>query len=170
MKWLCTFALTLGLLVAADAKDTPADKELKQLQGTWVMVSGEQRGEKSPDQIVKNEVLTIDGNRLTVKLVGVITLSGPCKLGPNEKPQAIDMVDGDGPLQGKTLLGIYELSGEQLKLYFALPGRERPKQFTTRTGTGFVLRVWKRKGRDQLPAIRPCSIAARPASGTDTAV
>ena len=48
------------------------------------------------------------------------------------------VVKGQG--KGQTVLGIYALEGETLKLCYALPGRERPKTFTTAEGSGTQMR------------------------------
>jgi hypothetical protein len=38
----------------------------------------------------------------------------------------------------------HELEGDTLKLCFARPGQERPKEFTTKSGTAFLVCVYKR--------------------------
>jgi hypothetical protein len=40
--------------------------------------------------------------------------------------------------------GIYDLEGDTLKLCFARPVQERPKEFTTKSGTAFLVCVYKR--------------------------
>jgi hypothetical protein len=45
----------------------------------------------------------------------------------------------------KTALGIYELSGDTYKLCYAPPGKDRPKEFSAKEGTGYTLSVWQRK-------------------------
>jgi hypothetical protein len=49
------------------------------------------------------------------------------------------------PFKNQTILGIYEVSGDQFKVCFAKASNERPKEFTTKTGTEFILHVWKRE-------------------------
>ena len=53
--------LPLSLLAAEAAQDT-AKEDLKKLEGAWVMVSGEDKGEKLSEQTIKSAKLTIKGN------------------------------------------------------------------------------------------------------------
>lgn len=87
MKLHTLMVLTVGFLIAADApKDEAAKKELKKLEGTYVMVSGEEKGEKLPEQAIKNGRMTIAGDKHTVK-VGDETIIGTHKLDPTKKAQ-----------------------------------------------------------------------------------
>ena len=58
-------------------------------------------------------------------------------------PEAIDYVLLEGPNKGKTLLGIYELTGDTLKSCFAAPGKDRPTDFATKAGDLRTLSAWK---------------------------
>lgn len=140
MKRYALLVLAAGFLVAAD---DPKD-ELKKLEGTYTMVSGEQKGEKLSDQVVKNAKLTIVGDKHSVK-VGDDTIIGTHKVDQAKKPAQIDATDTEGPFKGKTVQGIYELDGDNFKVCFAEPGKDRPKEFSTKSGTGHILHVWKRE-------------------------
>jgi uncharacterized protein (TIGR03067 family) len=129
-----------SLLVAADdAKD-----ELKKLEGTWSMVSGEQDGKKLDADIVKGAKLVIKGDDHDVK-VGKDTFKGTHKIDPSKKPKTIDAMDTEGKFKGKTSHGIYDLESDTFKVCFAEPGKDRPKEFSTTKGTGHIMHVWKRE-------------------------
>ena len=134
--------LPLSLLAAEAAQDT-AKEDLKKLEGAWVMVSGEDKGEKLSEQTIKSAKLTLVGDKHTVK-VGTDTIIGTHKLDPSKKPKEIDAMDTEGPFKDKTGLGIYKLEGDQFTVCFAPPGKDRPKEFTTKSGSGQLLHVWKR--------------------------
>lgn len=131
--------LVAGLLVATDAP-----KDLKKMDGTWVLVSGEDDGKKLSEEAVKNARLTFEGDKHTVKL-GDTTYKGTHKLDPTKKPKTIDISDTDGPFKGKTVLGIYELDGNEFTICYAPPGKDRPKNFSAKAGMGYHLHVWKRE-------------------------
>jgi len=127
-----------------NAKDDAAREELKKLEGTYVMVSSEAKGDNLPETTIKNAKLTFEGNKHTVK-VGENTFIGTQKVDTTKKPKEIDMTDTEGPFKGKTLLGIYKLENGEYTACFAPPGKERPKEFTTKSGTGEFIHVWKKQ-------------------------
>jgi uncharacterized protein (TIGR03067 family) len=76
-----------------------------------------------------------------VRRQGIVTLD------PSRKPKAMNTWDQDGPFEDQTVPGIYELDGETLKICFARPGEDRPKNFTTKEGTGFLFCVYKKQNK-----------------------
>ena len=144
MKLYVLSVLAVGLLIAANSSGGDAKTELKKLEGTWGMVSGEAKGEKLPESTIKSAKLTIVGDKHTVK-VGEDTIIGTHKLDPTKKPKAIDAMDTEGPFKGKTTFGIYKVEKGVFTVCFAPPGKDRPKEFTTKSGTGELLHVWKLK-------------------------
>lgn len=145
MKLKALLVLTVGFLIAADAnEEKAAKKELKRLEGTYVLVSGEDKGEKFPEKIIKDAALTIEGDKHTVKL-GEVMIVGTHKVDPSKKPKEIDGMDTEGPNKGKTTLGIYKLEKGEFTVCFAPPEKARPTEFTTKSGTGVFVHVWKRE-------------------------
>src|SRR5438105_10808191 len=114
---------------SADEKRADAERELKKLEGTWVMVSGERDGKVLAADVVKKARLVIQGNRHTVK-VGEDTIVGTHKLDPSKTPKNIDATDTEGPFKGQTTKGIYEVTDDTFRVCFAPPDKERPKEFT----------------------------------------
>ena len=144
MKQLALMVVTAGLLIAADAPDEDKAKaDLKKFEGTWVLVKGEQEGKPIPEDVLKDAKLVIAGNVHTVK-VGEDTFKGTHKVDPTKKPRQIDATDTEGRFKDKTILGIYKIKGYQFTVCFAPPDKDRPKEFTTKSGTGHILHVWKR--------------------------
>jgi uncharacterized protein (TIGR03067 family) len=144
MRKLALLILTAGLLIAADTKDDDsAKKEVKQLAGTYTMVSGESKNEKLSEERIKEAALTMEADKYTAKF-GNDTVTGTFKLNPTKTPKEIDATGPDG----NTMLGIYKFEKGQLTVCFAPSGQERPKEFTIKTGTGDFIHVWKKKGKD----------------------
>jgi uncharacterized protein (TIGR03067 family) len=141
MRMHALLVLAVGLLIAADAKDDDAaKKELKKLSGTYVMVSGESRVEKLSEERIKDAKLVIDGNKYTASFGGD-AVKGMLKIDPAKAPKEIDATDGEG----KTMLGIYKFEKGQFAVCFAPPGKDRPKEFSVKSGTGDFIHVWKKK-------------------------
>jgi uncharacterized protein (TIGR03067 family) len=131
--------LIVGLLVAADGPKGDAQK----LEGTWRMVRGSMDGNELAGEIVRSARLKIDGDKHTVR-VGDDTMVGTHRLDPKEKPKTIDVTDTEGPFKGQTLQGIYRIRGNEFTVCFPAPGKDRPTKFTTKSGTGHMLHVWRR--------------------------
>jgi uncharacterized protein (TIGR03067 family) len=129
---LFTTVLLLG--AAQDAK-----KDLDQLQGSWQVTSAEREGK--PLDTAKNDRLIFKGDQLTVQ--GKTGDESTFMLDPAQKPAAIDITPAKGP--ARTIRGIYQIEGDTLKLCFGDPSSERPKEFTAKAGTGFVLVTLKRE-------------------------
>ena len=105
MKLHALLVVTVGLMIGADApKDDAARKEMKKLEGTYVMISGEEKGDKLPESTVRNAKLTIEGDKRTVKM-GDETIVGVHKLDPTKKPKTIDAKDTVGEVQGQDSSG-----------------------------------------------------------------
>jgi uncharacterized protein (TIGR03067 family) len=136
--------LMVGLLIAADGpQDDAAKKELKTFQGTWVLVSAERDGKKASDEKAIRLVIMDTKYSLTQESSAVIGHRGAFLLDPAKKPKATDVTVTEGPEKGKTFLGIYELSNDDYKVCFAPAGKERPTEFSSKSGN--LLQVWKRE-------------------------
>jgi RNA polymerase sigma factor (sigma-70 family) len=135
-----TFAILSGAMVTAylvavrpgavQAKDDKSDKD--KLQGTWEFVSGQLHGKKvegdEADEIKKHKFV-FKGDKLTAKAEATYTID------PSKKPKEIDLKIEEGPeAERGTWKGIYDLKGDELTLYIALPNQDRPTKFETKEG------------------------------------
>ena len=124
-------ALAFAALASGRAEEGEAKKDLKALQGKWVVVAAEQDGDPL-DRVVGGTMVVKDNNfHITTK--GGTELKGDLILNPAKKPKHIDLAHQDGPLKDKTWQGIYELKDDTLKLCYAEADseKERPTEFKT---------------------------------------
>jgi uncharacterized protein (TIGR03067 family) len=112
--------------------DKAVMKELQELQGTWIVVSGEKQGKAYSEQEVKKGALTltIEGDQFTMKSPRhAKDLKGKLTIDPSKNPKTMDWSalrpEDNTPL---TATGIYEVKGDTLKFCY---GEKRPTQFKT---------------------------------------
>jgi uncharacterized protein (TIGR03067 family) len=143
LKLFVALVLVLSFSLAAwsgDAKDGDA------IQGTWLPSAAEFAGEKFPDEIRKTIKLVIKDDNYTVT-VGTKVDKGTVKLNASAKPKTLDITGTDGPNKGKTILAIYELDGDTLRVCYDLSGKSHPTEFKTKAGTQLFLVTYKREKR-----------------------
>ena len=71
--------------------------------------------------------------------------TGTYKIDAATNPKALDLTHTSGPDKGQTVLGIYTLTGDSLKICFGDPaGKQRPTEFAARPNTQHLLVVLKR--------------------------
>jgi uncharacterized protein (TIGR03067 family) len=125
------------LLVGVATAGDDAKKALKQLEGTWSVVSVVERGKKVPADNLAEVQFVIAGDKLTMKK-GDKSEDGTIKLDPTQKPAHIDVTHGE-----KTKMGIYSVTKDELKI--CVGDTERPKEFDSPAGSKIVLIVLKRE-------------------------
>lgn len=146
MSRLILSLATILLLTAAD----PPKSEKEALAGDWRVAACELEGKLLPDSAFKDLVYKMAGDGLWHLKGGPgfpKAEGGRFEVNPKASPKTIDLTPVDGPYDGKTFKGIYQLDGDELKACFAFPGKERPKTFLTQPKSGLVLEFWRRSKR-----------------------
>jgi uncharacterized protein (TIGR03067 family) len=137
---LVTLFYTLGLIASGGPgvwADDQADveKELKKFQGTWTFESVEAGGKKLPADQFKGITVTFEGDKYAVKNGDEVVEAATQKLDPSKSPKTLDAMVTDGPNKGAVILGIYEISGDTLKVCFDPEGKKRPTEFKGESGS-----------------------------------
>lgn len=136
------FALAV---VSASFGPTGADDKKDPTNGKWTIESVTRDG-KAVDALKGAVRVHTDGSYTLTPATGSKTAptSGTYKLDLTKAPVTIDMVVKGGTYDGKTLLGIAKLDGDTLTVAFAEPGKDRPKAFESKEGSGVVVAVHKK--------------------------
>jgi uncharacterized protein (TIGR03067 family) len=137
------FAVT-SLTVAADDKDKAIKDDRKKYEGTWQVVSLEVDGNKAgEDDAKKITVINEADGKWAVEAEGKVIARGASEIDPTKKPKTVDLTVTEGDNKGKTYLGIYEFGDDTRKVCLAPSGKDRPKEFTSPSGSGHILAVLK---------------------------
>ncbi len=134
-------------LGAADVREDFAKKDLEKLQGTWILVWAERDGKKLPEEEVKKTRITFKNDTFVFPDASGIGTSqkGIIKIYPSKTPKWMDSKATDDTAKQKTSFGLYEITGDDYKVCFAPPGKDRPVEFTSKPGSDHILQVWKRE-------------------------
>jgi uncharacterized protein (TIGR03067 family) len=145
MKMRALLVLSVGLLLAADGPNQDVVKdEVKNLQGTWKVVSAERDGKKATQEEIKDFKWIITADKITWTDKGKNAFL--YKLAPAEKPRRIDLMFPERKETEKDITrGIYSLEGDALKVCLKPKGEGRPTEFTGKAGSGLLLFVLKRE-------------------------
>jgi uncharacterized protein (TIGR03067 family) len=121
-----------------------AKEDSKLIEGTWLPISAELAGAKLPEESLKVMKLTLKDEKYTLKN-GDETDQGTWKLDVSKKPKTMDIKGTEGPNKGTTILTIYQLSDDSLKVCYDLGGKNRPTEFKTKPATQLFLVTYKRQ-------------------------
>jgi len=114
-------ALTLG---AAAGQLAPA---LGQLQGRWVVTSGEHNGK--PLDAIKGGVMTVTADSFEIRTASGNMLKGTLRVDTSRRPFQMDLLHANGTKWE----GIYSVEEDDFKLNYVEAGQKdrRPDAFTT---------------------------------------
>jgi uncharacterized protein (TIGR03067 family) len=133
-----------GSLLGGGGKEA-GEKELKKIQGTWRFIFQEMEGKPRPPKELVKLTITFTDDKWSVRDDGKVVQAGTHKLDPSKKPGHVDAVVTEGEGKGSTMLGIYELKGDKMKVVFDPQGKERPASFISRAGQFGGLIQWEKK-------------------------
>ena len=138
--------LALGGVAWAGAGDDAAKKDLKALQGAWVIAALEVNGMEVAADKLEGTVLTIKDDRYIVKIKDKVINTAVIELNPKKDPKELNMTPQEGAAKDKLHKAIYKIEGDTFKMARGLnPEQDRPDQFATWPGTNVFVISWKRK-------------------------
>jgi uncharacterized protein (TIGR03067 family) len=146
---------TVETIAVAEKAQNPTRGDLDALQGRWISVFEENEGKQLASRELKsmNKVLTVNGNRLTIRRMSddgqVRSYDGTFRLEPLTVPRQLDWA-GTGPRGADIeIRAIYELKGDTLRWCHIVTGQglERPDAFEAPPGSRRVSNVFKRMNK-----------------------
>jgi uncharacterized protein (TIGR03067 family) len=153
------FAIGACAFFAGAEPDGDAVKqEWMKLEGTWTVTQMEVEGKSLLEKGMPVPRMTVKGGKITPDSKdvpeGEKLDSSTIKLDPSQKPKTITVpnLKGGDPKEGVTLIGIYELKGDELRVCAQAVEsaklkereKERPKAFDSKQG---VLVILKREAK-----------------------
>ena len=127
----------------ADQKEIDAKGVATELEGEWALVSAVFNGVPMDETMVKWCRRVTRGNITKVIAGPRVLLNASFTLTRSSSPPAIDYLNVDGPSKGKSQAGIFELTGESLKICMSPPGAPRPDDFSSQRGDDRSYTVWR---------------------------
>jgi uncharacterized protein (TIGR03067 family) len=157
MKVYLPIFLALTSLVGCSANKDAGDRDVKQLEGAWKVVSLTSGAEgDAPQEMIRDMIVVIKGDKWTTISRGQASEEN-FKLDTAKNPQTIDLTrtpivgvvsDREHPVRPEVnreiLPGIYDLDGDRLRICLANPGEKRPSQFPGKPQAGLVVLVLER--------------------------
>jgi len=149
MRLLSATVFVVCSLILIAAGDGGEKKGKDKADGAWIVVGMEQDGKKLPAEALdKLEMkLIIKGENYEVSMGGKVIEKGTSSADETKKPIALDIKPADGPNKGKTILAIAEIDGDSMKSCYNMEGKDRPKEFSTKEGSGHLLILFKRDAK-----------------------
>jgi uncharacterized protein (TIGR03067 family) len=139
--WLLGLTLLVG---SAEAGRLDAKNDTGPIQGGWKIVLGFNNGEELPADQVKTAELIIEDDQCHAKL-GSAAMKSTIKVDASKAPKEIDFTFTEGEQKGKTIKGIYKVSGDDLTICRGLTEKDaRPTEFAAPIDSGLLVVIGKR--------------------------
>jgi uncharacterized protein (TIGR03067 family) len=134
---LCVVAIgvlaTCGTSQGGGKKDDDA-LVLKKIQGKWKFTAHEMNGKPLPPEELAKLTITFSGDKWSVRMDDKEVQAGTHKFDTAKTPPHVDAVVTVGEDKGNTMLGIFELKGDTLKVCFDPMGKTRPTSLSAKEG------------------------------------
>lgn len=138
-------------------KEDVLERELRQLEGAWQMLSMDVDGKKEPLPDQSKVIVTHKGKAWTGTMNGKKVEEGTFVIDPTKTPKTKDITVTLGALKGTTIPAIYEINGDELRVCLLNnppknPGKGRPPKFTSEPASGYIIINYKRIADKPAPA------------------
>lgn len=116
---------------------------MRSIQGEWSAIKIVSDGKSLPSAMLKGAKRVANENRITVSVGGQKMIDALFRIDESQSPVAVDYFYDAGGANGRIQFGLLQLTGDELTVIMAPPGRPRPTTFESRPGSQETLSVWK---------------------------
>ena len=116
---------------------------MNMLVGTWIPTQAEMGGQSFPDDVLRSMKLLLSDDKYKA-YVGNKVDQGTIKIDKSKHPKAMEITGVKGPNQGKTILAIYEVVGDNLTICYDMSGQAYPTDFESLPDTQLFLVNYQR--------------------------
>lgn len=102
------------------------------LEGMWIATAGEHNGQKLPESMVEGTTFRINGDKLVAATKDSKEFINSVFVLNDEKKPCEITLKLTGSNEGKSLEGLVERKGDEVKIIYALLGGEKPTEFKTK--------------------------------------
>ena len=145
MRTLAPVAVVVFLILggAQAGDEVLIKKELEALRGNWnVLIKGAEKA----DQDLQHQFSMVE-NSLQIRIGGA-SIDLKFRVNPAKKPKEINITRMLPDGSDTSMLGIYDLDGDTLKLCFDDFGKKRPTEFKSKAGSTY-LKMTREKKKDK---------------------
>jgi uncharacterized protein (TIGR03067 family) len=134
-------AILMACLFAAETADD-SKSEMAKLDGEWSYAFYQCNGDIIPQQQLDPLKQVTRNGKSTIYKNGQMCSKGKYTIDSSKTPKTIDYFDGGE--KNATRLGIYMLDGDTLTVCTSIHSNERPTEFTSKPGSGYLLGIFTR--------------------------
>lgn len=135
---------TLLIMVTAATVWQAGKNEPAALQGVWLAKSATMAGKAVPGEIVQQLRLEIRGREYVV-----MTSAGPdeglLEIDDQANPKRMRIIGQRGPNKDRTVLAVFEVQGNRLKISYLMRGTDYPADFTSTAENKHFVVEYERK-------------------------
>jgi uncharacterized protein (TIGR03067 family) len=135
-------------------------QDLERFQGTWATAAMVIDGRTLPEVALRQRRIIVIDDRYAVVDENRTLRRGAFRIDPAATPRRIDFQPADGPAAGLVNHGIYEFSGDLLRICYAPPGAPRPEVFASVMGSGRTLVTDRKEPPAMMARVSPAIVVA----------
>ena len=137
-------ASACAIFLAGCADLSAASGRDSRLVGDWACVSAQVNGTPLSSDTVQALSLSLTDTRYVTRKGSETLFDSTYRVDRSKIPARIFMLGNEGDLSGKEASGIYELTGDTLKICYAMPGDPPPTSFEQIPSKAQLI-IWRRR-------------------------